>query len=72
MSSFNTLSRRVAAAGEPWQSFFDPEVLRKDLLALGFGYVEDNGPEQTNARYFKDRQDGLRVGSLSHLVSARV
>jgi methyltransferase (TIGR00027 family) len=72
MSSFNTLSRRVAAAGEPWQSFFDPEVLRKDLLALGFNYVEDNGPEQTNARYFKDRQDGLRVGSLSHLVSARV
>ena len=72
MSSFNTLSRRVAAAGEPWQSFFDPEMLRKDLLALGFSHVEDNGPEQTNARYFKDRQDGLRVGSLSHLVSARV
>jgi methyltransferase (TIGR00027 family) len=70
--SFDALSRRVASAGEPWQAFFDPGVLTKDLRALGFDYVEDIGPEEINARYFKSRKDGLRVGSLSHMMKARV
>jgi hypothetical protein len=34
--------------------------------------VDDKGPAEINARYFKDRKDGLRVGSLSHLMKARV
>lgn len=72
MSSFEALSQRVASLGEPWQAFFEPESLIKELRALGFGYVEDLGPEEINARYYKDRQDGLRVGGLSHLMKARV
>ena len=71
-SRFDALARRVASAGEPWQAFFDPELLTRDLRAMGFGYVEDKGPEEINARYFKDRKDGLRVGSLSHLMNAQV
>jgi methyltransferase (TIGR00027 family) len=71
-SRFDAISRRVASAGEPWQAFFDPELLRRDLRAMGFGYVDDKGPAEINARYFKDRKDGLRVGSLSHLMKARV
>lgn len=71
-SRFNALAQRVASAGEPWQAFFDPALLTRDLLAMGFGYVEDNGPEEINATYFKDRKDGLRVGSLSHVMLARV
>jgi len=71
-SRLDALSRRVASAGEPWQAFFDPEVLTKDLRAMGFGYVEDRGPEEINARYFKNRKDGLQVGSLSHLMKAQV
>jgi hypothetical protein len=59
-------------AGEPWQAFFDPEVLVKDLRAMGFGNVEDKGPEEINGMYFKSRKDGLQVGSLSHLMNARV
>jgi hypothetical protein len=43
-----------------------------DLQAMGFGYCEDNGPEEINTRYFKGRTDGLRVGSLSHLMKAQV
>jgi hypothetical protein len=39
---------------------------------MGFGYVEDNGPEEINPRYFKNRKDGLRVGSLSHVMNAQV
>jgi methyltransferase (TIGR00027 family) len=71
-SRFDALAQRVASAGEPWQAFFDPELLTRDLQAMGFGHVEDNGPEAINARYFKDRKDGLRVGSLSHLMKAQV
>jgi methyltransferase (TIGR00027 family) len=71
-SRFDALAQRVALAGEPWQSFFDPTLLTRDLQAMGFGYVEDSGPEEINATYFKDRKDGLRVGSLSHLMKAQI
>ncbi len=71
-SRFDALAQRVASAGEPWRAFFDPPLLTEDLRGMGFGYVEDNGPEEINARYFKDRKDGLRVGSLSHLMKAQV
>jgi methyltransferase (TIGR00027 family) len=71
-SRFDALARRVASAGEPWQAFFDPGLLTRDLRAMGFGYVEDKGPEEINARYFKNRKDGLRVGSLSHVMNAQV
>ena len=69
---FEAFARRVASAGEPLQAFFEPEVLMRDLRSMGFGHVEDNGPEAINERYFKNRNDGLRVGSLSHLMVARV
>jgi methyltransferase (TIGR00027 family) len=72
MSSFEALSQRVASMGEPWQAFFEPELLIKELRALGFGYVEDLGPEEINTKYFQDRQDGLRVGGLTHLMKVRV
>jgi methyltransferase (TIGR00027 family) len=71
-SRFDALAQRVASAGEPWQAFFDPALLTRDLQAMGFGYVEDNGPEEINARYFKDRKDGLQVGSLSHLMKSQI
>jgi len=71
-SRLDAFSQQVALAGEPWQAFFDPEVLMKDLRAMGFGCVEDKGPEEINAMYFKNRKDGLRVGSLSHLMKAQV
>ena len=71
-SRFDALARRVASAGEPWQASFDPGLFTRDLRAMGFGYVEDLGPEEINERYFKNRKDGLRVGSLSHLMKAQV
>ena len=70
--AFDALERRVALAGEPWQTFFRPADLKEKLSAMGFGSLEDLGPEETNARYFRDRTDGLRVGSLAHLTSAIV
>jgi methyltransferase (TIGR00027 family) len=63
--------RRVAAAGEPWKSFFDPRELSDELHTLGFRQLEDLGPEELNARFFKGRADALRVGGLGRVVSAR-
>jgi methyltransferase (TIGR00027 family) len=71
-SRFDELAQRVASAGEPWRAFFDPGLLTRDLRAMGLGYVEDKGPEEINARYFNNRKDGLRVGSLSHVMIAQV
>jgi methyltransferase (TIGR00027 family) len=71
-SRFDAIANRVASAGEPWQTFFDPALLTKDLCAMGFKHVEDNRPEVINSRYFKDRKDGLRVGSLSHIMISKV
>jgi len=67
------LSRRVAAAGEPFQLFFDPGKLQVELKSLGFHRTELLQRDQINARYFKDRKDGLMVrGGLGHLMGAWV
>jgi methyltransferase (TIGR00027 family) len=69
---FDALAARVALAGEFWQAFFDPAELANELRGMGFTQVEDNGPTQMNAMYFAGRSDGLRVGSLAHVMRARV
>ncbi len=67
------LARRVAAAGEPFQLFFDPAELQQELKGLGFRRTEFLDREHLNARYFKERTDGLRVrGGLGHLMAAWV
>jgi methyltransferase (TIGR00027 family) len=69
--ALDVLANRVAAAGEPFQLFFDPAGLQEELRGLGFRRTEFLGREQLNARYFKDRTDGLRVrGGLGHLMGA--
>jgi methyltransferase (TIGR00027 family) len=68
---FDAIAQRVALAAEPWKTFFEPGLLTRDLRAMGFGCVEDNGQEQINTRYFKNRKDGLRVGGLSHVMIAQ-
>ena len=64
------LMRRVAAAGEPWKSFFDPPGLARELHGLGFRQLEDLGPAELNARFFSDRADGLRVAGIGRVMSA--
>jgi methyltransferase (TIGR00027 family) len=69
----DALSKRVAAAGEPFQLFFDPEALQDELKHLGFHRTEFLQGKELNARYFKDRKDGLLVrGGLGHLMGAWV
>ncbi len=67
---FLAMSLRVAAAGEPWKTFFTPAELRAHLVAAGFTSFEDLGGDEINARYFARRDDGLRVGGTGRLTMA--
>jgi len=69
---FDEFAKRVAAAGEPWVSWFDPRQLQQALYDAGYARVDDLGPDDLNGRYFCDRADGMRVGTLAHIISATV
>jgi methyltransferase (TIGR00027 family) len=69
--AFDALASRVALAGEPFRLFFTPEELDTFLKKLGFQQIEQLASKEINARYFADREDGLRVGgSAGRIVSA--
>ncbi len=71
--ALDALSQRVARYGEPFQLFFDPRRLQDELMAMGFCRTEFLQGKELNARYFKDREDGLLVrGGLGHLMGAWV
>jgi methyltransferase (TIGR00027 family) len=71
--ALDALSVRVAAAGEPFQTFFDPTELAESLRKMGVSSIEDMDANAINARYFQDRSDELNVSSgLGHLMSAQV
>jgi methyltransferase (TIGR00027 family) len=66
----DSLSARVAKAGEPFQLFFTPEQLADELPRYGLTVVEDLDSAALNARYLAGRTDGLqlrgRAGRLCH------
>jgi len=62
-AAHEALAARVAAAGEPFRTFFTPEALNSDLSDAGFTRIEQVDSEQLNALYFPDRADGLRLPS---------
>jgi methyltransferase (TIGR00027 family) len=71
--ALKALSDRVAAAGEPFQTFFEPSVLMTELRPMGFSAFEDLATEESNARYFSGRSDDLRVsGGIGRLMKAEV
>ncbi len=69
---FDALAERVSAIGEPLRSHFEPEALARAIRGLGYGFIEDLGAEALNARYFRDRTDGLKVTGGGHMMHARV
>jgi len=70
--AFDALASRVAAAGEPFVSFFEPKALSQELQQSGFRSIEDLSSDEINARYFSGRSDGLQVrGNLGRLLCAR-
>lgn len=66
------LGRQVASVGEPWITYLDPTWLEGRLRGLGFRHLKDMGADEANARYFKDRTDGLHVTGGSRLMKAGV
>src|SRR5215470_8829367 len=70
-AAISAVAERAAAAGEPWQTFFEPAALMRELEQLRFTVVEDFGPEQAFERYFRGRSDGLRSGGIGRLMRAR-
>jgi methyltransferase (TIGR00027 family) len=70
--AFDAIASRVAAAGEPFISFFNTAELIEELRRINFRHIETLDSEKINARYFKDRADGLRIGGgLARLMCAR-
>jgi len=65
------LAERVAAIGERIQSYFDTERLRAELSAIGFGHVDDIGPERLAARFFPEaeRSAPTRGGHIMHAAA---
>jgi methyltransferase (TIGR00027 family) len=68
----DSLSQRVALVGEPFQLFFTPELLRRQLAAAGLDVVEDLSSVQLNERYFSGRADGLRLRGKTGRVCCAV
>jgi methyltransferase (TIGR00027 family) len=64
----SALAARVAAADEPWVTFFEPGDLARELTEMGFRRVDVLGPREINARYFAQRSDSLSVGPVGHLM----
>ena len=63
------LVERVAALGEPFRSHFDPPEMMALLKTKNFDEIEDLGPSEIAARYFKKRIRSNRAGG--HVVRAR-
>ena len=63
-TAFDALARRVAVAGEPFQLFFTPEELERELRRAGFKRFEQLDYQQLNERYFRDRADGLKLSAV--------
>jgi methyltransferase (TIGR00027 family) len=69
----DSISARVAQAGEPFQLFFTPQHLAAELTGAGLRVAEDVGAEELNALYFGDRSDGLALkGSSGRICIAGI
>jgi len=71
-ASLGAMAAQVAALGEPWITHFEPAALRADLLACGFGMVEDLDLAALGQRYFPSAAPpaGRRGGHVVHAVTA--
>jgi methyltransferase (TIGR00027 family) len=62
------MMRNARRHGEPMLSGFDPCTLGTELARLGFCLLEDLGPQDQEARYFRNRTDDFHATEHFHLV----
>ena len=53
-------------------TYLDVAPLTRDLKRIGFADVQLVAPKEINARYCKNRTDGLLIRNRMHLIKARV
>jgi methyltransferase (TIGR00027 family) len=65
-------AQRVAAAGESWNTFFDPPRLHEMLRSLGFATIHDLGPRGIAAHFYPDAMARApeRGGHVLHAASS--
>jgi methyltransferase (TIGR00027 family) len=68
--AFHWMARRVARAGEPWTTWFDPAALARELHSLGFMRLDDEDGPALNARYFSGREKRLGGASSGRVMTA--
>jgi methyltransferase (TIGR00027 family) len=69
---YDNVAQRVAAAGEPWKTFFLPQDLTDLLRKAGFDAISDFGSNELTERYLTGRSDDLKLGPSGRIVVARV
>jgi O-methyltransferase involved in polyketide biosynthesis len=57
------MTAQLAARGEPWKSYFEPEALAAKVAQLGFSHSRTWTPQELNERYLANRTDGLHIGA---------
>lgn len=62
--------QRAASLGEPWVSYFEPDVLEAKLRDAGFSRVEFLSPAEAEERYFRQRPADLPVPQHTNIVCA--
>lgn len=69
----DSLSARVAKAGEPFQLFFSPQQLAEDLEEVAMRVVRDYSMHELRERYLSNRTDGLTLnGEAGRMCVAEV
>lgn len=66
------MAERVAAFGEPFRSFFTSAEMIALARRCGMRNIEDFDAQTLNARYFANRNDGLKLLGRGHLLKATV
>jgi methyltransferase (TIGR00027 family) len=67
-----TLAAAVAAIGEPWITFYEPDEIERKLRHAGFSDAQLLTPVLAEQRYFAGRPDALPPPRRASIISAMV
>jgi len=68
---FWLVARRVARAGEPWTTWFDPDDMAHELTAMGFTRLDELDGPALDRCYFGGREKRVGGASLGRVMTAR-
>ena len=68
----DALDRFAARRGEPLVTSFDPMTFPREVCDLGFELLENLSVQEQEARYFREREDGMKPTPSSYFAHFRV